>query len=212
MPRKPPACDSKKKTGRFRSQLPAGRARPTAEDDFPKPRQLSSAILLTIQRYRPGPPTQKFKQGFQVGVDVHIVKGRLGSYFIAFDGNFIVLQIPGFLAWFSVNFFQVCLFDQSRELLRFGWRQGARIEIAAQDEPSETASLAKTNFHLKPDAFPSLHYRLVFAAVVAVKRRRTLRRGYDHILKLTRARQLEHCLVPNLSHLFPCFAADFHRG
>jgi hypothetical protein len=30
MPQKPPACDSKKKTGRFHSQLPAGRAKPPA--------------------------------------------------------------------------------------------------------------------------------------------------------------------------------------
>src|SRR4030095_12217628 len=118
------------------------------------------------------------------------------------DDNFIILQIPGFLASSSLNFFQVCLFDESRELLRFGWRQGARIEITAQDEPPETTGLAKTNFHLKPDTLPSLHYRLVFAAVVAVKRRRTLRRGQDHILKLTRGRQLEHRLIPNLSPLF----------
>ena len=52
----------------------------------------------------------------------------------------------------------------------------------------------------------------MFAAIVAVKRRRGLRCRLDHILELTVARQLEHCLVPNLSHLFPRFAANFHRA
>src|SRR5262249_5171575 len=145
------------------------------------------------------------------GWHAHIVKGRLDGDFIHY-GNFINLQVSPFLVSSGMDFSQVCLFDKSRELLRFGRRQGARLEIAAQDKPPETTGLTKTDFHLKPDTLPSFHYGLVFAAIVAVKRRPGLRCRLDHILELTVARQLEHCLVPNLSHLFPRFAANFHRA